>query len=468
MDNIENKTEQSKFPHTLVLLFVVLVVIGVLTWIIPAGEFDRVMRDGRTIVVPGSFQYVERSPQNPFDCLLAIPEAFKQVQDIVFFILVSGGAFALINETGTLIVSINKLTQMVKGKELLIIPLVIFVISLAGTTIGLNEETIVLLPLGIMMARMLGFDAIVGMAIIQLGAAVGFNAGIMNPFTVGLSQQIAELPLFSGLWLRVIIFIVFWAVTSLMVISYAKKVRADKKNSIIYHLELEAEKNNTDEFEDSEFTRAHLLILAVFILGFALIGYGVFNLGWFIQEIGAVFLAMGILSAIIGRIKPNKIGELYVEGSKEMIFACLVIVLARAVLVIMQQGLILDSIIHSITVAIGFLPKSLSVVGMYIAQIIINFLIPSGSGQAAATMPIMVPLADTIGITRQTSVLAYQFGAGLMDSILPTSGVLMAQLSISKISYNEWGKFMKPIMTAWILMGLAFLLLATFINYGPF
>ncbi|WP_028273460.1 YfcC family protein [Atopococcus tabaci] len=472
MENVLSKFPRKfSMPHTYVLLFGIMALMALLTWVVPAGEFERVMIDGRTVVVPGSYQIIESNPQGWFDLLKALPNGFAEVQNIAFFLFLTGGSFALINETGMIEGVIGKIVRLLQGKEAIVIPVVMLMLAIGGATIGLAEETIVFVALGVALARALGYDAMVGTAMIALGAAIGFYAGFMNPFSVGVAQEIAELPLFSGVGLRLVLFFSLWIVTSWYIIRYAKKVKRNPENSLVYELEKEERANGAHEDiteKTADFTKRHALISAVFVGGFILIAFGVFQYGWFITEIGAVFFAMGLLSALISGMNPNQIAESFVKGAQEMVFAALIVGLARGILVVMENGLILDTLVYALTNLIGQLPDALAVIGMYLTQIVINFFIPSGSGQAAATMPVMIPLADSLGITRQTAVLAYQMGDGFLDSIIPTSGVLMAQLSLAKISYGKWAKFLMPLIIIWLLIGMAFLLFANWMNYGPF
>lgn len=454
-------------PHTYVMLFSFMLIMAVLTYILPSGQFQRIDIGGRTAVVPGSYAVVASNQQNLFDLLKAIPAGFAQASDISFFLFITGGSFAIINETGTIAAAIGKLVKGLADKEAIVIPLMMLVMGIAGATIGLAEETIVLIAIGITLSRALGFDALVGVAMINLGAAIGFYSGFMNPFSVGVAQGIAELPTFSGIGLRLVLFLVLWVVTSGYVVRYAKKVKADPTKSMVYEVE-QAHANNGVQEDLGVFDFRHALVLLIFIAGFGTIGFGVFQYGWFIPEIAAVFLGMGLLSGLVGGMTANQVAETFVAGAKDMVFAAIVVGLARGILVIMEDGLILDTIIYFFSSQISKLPSVLSVTGMYITQILINFIIPSGSGQAAATMPLMVPLADTLGITRQTSVLAFQLGDGFLDSIMPTSGILMAQLAIAHISYSKWAKFLMPLMLIWLTIGLVFLLFAHVTAYGPF
>ncbi|MFL2099884.1 YfcC family protein [Desemzia sp. FAM 23989] len=464
------KQKRSRIPHTFVTLIAFTIVMAILTNVLPAGQFERTEVNGRTVVIPNSYTVVDSNPQGLFDVLKSIPTGMTETADIIFFLFIVGGAFQLITDSGMISSGISLLVKKLQGKEKWVIPILILVFGILGSTMGLSEETIVFIPIGVALALALGYDALVGLGMISLGAAIGFFAGFMNPFSVGVAQEIAELPLFSGVGFRLIILAILWIVTSAYLMRYAEKVKKNPENSLLYNRKKGTHvTEGTINFDDlPPFTKRHLATLLVFVGGFAIIGYGVFQYGWFIVEIGSVFLGMGILTGFISRMRPSEIAESFVVGAKEMVFAGLVVGVARSILVVMENGLIIDTLINGLSNVISSLPDSLAVVGMYLTQIVVNFFIPSGSGQAAATMPVMIPLADTLGITRQTAVLAFQFGDGFMDSIIPTSGVLMAQLSIAKVSYDTWLKFIGKLMGIWLTIGLIFLLIANAIQYGPF
>lgn len=458
-------------PHPYVLLFGLVVVMAILSWIVPAGQFEKVMVGDREVIDPSSFKYVASNPQHLFDVLLAIPEGFKRSQHISFFLFVTGGAFALINKSGAIEKALENLVYKLKGKENIVIPIVLFVVGLGGSTIGLSEETIVFITLSVSLARAMGYDALVGVGMIALGAGLGFTSGFMNPFSVGVAQSIAELPTFSGIELRLVLFVFVWLSTAIYLMRYARLIKKDFTKSMMYDEEMAARKvdtSNEDIEKDVKLSVRQKLILLVFFLSFVVIVYGVIVPKWFISEIGAVFLGMGILCAFIDGQKPGDIADTFIEGAGEMLYAALVVGLAQSVVVIMENGIILDTMIHALTQSISSLPSYLSAIGIYIVQIIINFFLNSGSGQAAVTMPIMVPLADTLGVTRQTAVLAFQLGNGFLDSIMPMSGVLMAQLAIAKIPYKKWFEFSLPLMVIWLIIGLIFVLYAQFTGYGPF
>lgn len=467
-----NKPEKKRFkvPHTYVILMTIVIIAAIMTYMVPAGQYDRVKDEatGRTLVDPASFHTVEQNPIKFFDLFKAIPTGMEKAASIIFFILIVGGAFQIITATGTIEAGVGRAAKALKGKEKLMIPMFLVLFSVGGATFGMAEETIVFVPIGVALARALGFDAITGCAMVTLGAACGFNAGILNPFTIGVAQGIAQLPLFSGIGLRLICLAVFLIMTAWYIIRYSEKVRKTPESSIVADLEKEEAnlKIDLDNLPSLQFK--HKLVLLVLLVGFSFIVYGVFKSGWYITEIASAFLAMGIFAGLFGGLKPDKVASEFVVGAKSIVFGALVVGIARAILVTMESGVIIDTIINGLAVAVQSLPKSVSVIGMYIVQLIISIIIPSGSGLAATTMPIMTPLADIVGITRQTAVLAYQFADGFTNSIIPTSAATMGYLSIAKIPYEKWVKFLAPLMAAWIITGAIFLIIANVINYGPF
>lgn len=462
--------KKSRVPHTYVVLFLVVIVVALASYIIPAGQFDRVKDEhtGRNVVDPQSFRQVDSNPTTFFRLFTSVPKGMKEAQAIIFFIFIVGGSFQIITATGAIDAGIGRIIKKIQGQEKIIIPVFLALFSLGGATFGMAEEAIVFVPIGIALARALGFDAIVGMAMVTLGAACGFTSGAMNPFTVGVAQGIAELPLFSGLVFRIVLLIIMLAVTSLFLLRYAHKVQQDPTQSVVYELEL-AEKDKAINLDHlPEFKTQHLLVLLTVAVGLIAIIIGVFKAGWYITEIAATFLIMGIIGGFLGKFGPSKIAEKFVEGARGITFGALVVGIARTILVVMEDAFIIDSIINGLAGMIQTLPGAISALGMYVVQVVINFFVPSGSGQAAATMPIMAPLSDVIGLNRQVAVLAYQLGDGFTNSIIPTSGVLMASLSIANINYDQWTRFLWPLMSLWLGIGAVAMLIATAINYGPF
>jgi len=466
---MEAKKKKGKVPHTYVILFAMIIVMALLTYVIPAGQYQKVeLPTGRMVVDPNSFASVESNPAKFFDVLKAFPKGLAAAQSIVFFIFIVGGSFNVVNQTGAIEAGISKIALSLKGKEKLMIPIIVFIFSIGGATIGMAEEAIVFVPIGIALSRALGYDAVTGMAIVSLGAAAGFTAGFMNPFTVGVAQGIAELPMFSGIGMRIAIWICTLLLVIIYIFRYANKVKADPLNSIVYELEMQEKDQAIDLSNVKEMTKKDTLVLLIFAFGMGILIFGVFKFGWYITEIAAIFLAIGIFSGIASGMPIDDVAKHFITGAKDMTMGALVVGLARGILVIMEGSLIIDTIVFGLASAISTLPKSISAVGMLLVQSFLNLIIPSGSGLAATTMPIMAPLSDVIGVTRQTAVLAYQFGDGITNSIVPTSGVLLANLSIAKIKYEEWVKFVAPLMILWTLLGCIFMIIAVATNYGPF
>lgn len=466
---MEEKKKKGKVPHTYVILFAMIIIIAILTYVIPAGQYQKVESStGRMIVDPASYQQIESAPAKLFDVLKAFPKGLAAAQSIVFFIFIVGGSFNVINQTGAIEAGISKVALSLKGKEKLLIPIIVLIFSLGGATIGMAEEAIVFVPIGIALSRALGYDAIVGMSIVALGAAAGFTAGFMNPFTVGVAQSIAELPMFSGIALRLVVWVCTLVLVIVYISRYANKVKADPTKSLVYELELEEKDHAIDLNNVKQMTSRHTGVLLVFLIGMGILIFGVFKFGWYITEIAAIFLAIGIVGGLVGGMNLDDIAKDFITGAKDMTTGALVVGLARGILVIMEGSMIIDTIVFGMASVVSSLPKSVSAVGMLLVQSFLNFFIPSGSGQAATTMPIMAPLSEVIGLTRQTAVLAYQFGDGISNSIIPTSGVLLANLSVAKIKYEVWVKYVAPLMGLWTLMAAAFMVISVLINYGPF
>lgn len=465
----KEKKKMFKVPHTYVILFSLIIIMAILTYIIPAGQYERIKGDdGKTVLDPNSYAVVESNPTPLFDIFKAVPKGLGAAQSIVFFIFIVGGSFNIITQTGAIEAGITKVALSLKGKEKMLIPLIVIIFSIGGGTIGMAEEAIVFVPIGIALARALGYDAIVGLAMVSLGAAAGFTSGFMNPFTVGVAQGIAELPLFSGIVLRLVIWFCSVALVTMYIFKYGSKVKMDPTKSIVYELELEEKGSALDLENIKEMTKRHVWVLLYFLAGICLLIFGVFKYGWYMTEISALFLAIGIGGGLIGGMDLDEVAKQFIAGAKDLTTGALVVGIARGMLVIMESGLILDTIVHGLASAITTLPRTISAVAMFVVQSVINFFIPSGSGQAATTMPIMTPLSDVVGLTRQTAVLAYHFGDGISNSIIPTSAVLLANLSVAKIKYEQWVSFVWRLMVLWSLMAAVFMVIATLINYGPF
>jgi uncharacterized ion transporter superfamily protein YfcC len=320
-------------------------------------------------------------------------------------------------------------------------------------------------PIGIMLAVALGYDAMVGTAMVTLGAAAGFIGGMFNPFTVGIAHGIAELPIFSGWGFRLIVYVFVLLAGILFVMSYAKKVKKDPKRSIVYEESQTGQLNFTnDALELTELRKRHIVIVFLFVLTIAINVYGIFVHGWFLTELAANFFIVGIIIGFVGGLKLNAVFDAFIDGMKIVVYGAIIVGFARAILVVLESGLIIDTIIYSMSAMLDNVPTALTAVGMLGVQVIINFFIPSGSGQAMTTMPIMIPLSDLQGIPRQVAVLAYQYGDAITNSIIPTSASLMGVLAIAGIPYIKWVKFVWKLVLIWLLIAAIALVVATLIN----
>lgn len=469
MKVVEEKKKRFKIPHTYVLLFSILVVVAILTYIVPAGQFERAEdpETGRVMVVADSYHTIERTPVTPFGLFKAIPKGMNKGGYIIFFVLLIGGTFGVLQGTGAITAGIGALVNKLKGHEKLVIPVSMLIFSLGGAVFGLAEETLMFIPIFIALSLGLGFDTITGIAICILGAGAGFSGAFMNPFTIGVAQGIAGLPPFSGFGFRVVVYVVVTIATIIFVYRYAAKIQKNPKLSPTYELD----KKNKEKFHLGEtiaFTTRHKLVLLSLVATIGAIAYGVMELGFYITELSALFVILAIVAGIIGGMKADTIASEFINGSKDMIYGALVIGLATSITVVLTEGSIIDTLIFHMAEGLKGLPPALSGVGMFVSQSLINVFIPSGSGQAAVTMPIMAPIADLIGITRQTAVLAYQFGDGFSNNIIPTGGVLMAGLAIGGVSWDKWAKWILPMFLIWSVIGAIFVTIATFVNFGPF
>jgi uncharacterized ion transporter superfamily protein YfcC len=329
--------------------------------------------------------------------------------------------------------------------------------SLAGATFGMSEEILVFILITLPLSKVLGYDAIVGAAIPIVGTGVGFAGAFTNPFTIGIAQGIAQIRVFSGIEYRLVVWLILTIIACVLISRYARKIEKDPKKSLLYGLEIDT----TQVFNQADIPKLNnrrKLILLALLLALVILIYGVNVYEWYINEIAGLFIALGIVAAIIYKMPISKAIHAFVEGAKEMMTAALVIGLAKGLLVIAQDGKIIDTILNSVAVVSGDTPKFISAQLMFVFQSCLNFFIPSGSGQAALTMPIMAPLSDLLGISRQIAVLAFQFGDGLTNMIVPTSGVTMGALSIAKIPYNKWLKWSFPIVLILAITAMLLLL----------
>ncbi len=455
-----------KVPHTYVILFALIVVAAIGSYIIPAGEFDRAKdpNSGRTVVVPGTFHKVEQNPLSFFDTFISVQKGSIDAADVVFFIFFVYASFYIVLQTGALHSFIGWLLRVLKGKEIIIIPIFMYIFALGGSVFGMYEETFGFIPLFVGLAIAMGYDALVGMSIVSLAVAMGFAAAFMNPFTVGVAQKVAELPLFSGMGFRIIVWFVHVTMAVVYTLLYAIKVKKDPSKSILKGMDMGSLALNHDELVQKKLTGRDKLILLWVAVIVGLLVWGVIVKGWYFDELAGLFIIMGVAAGFMAGWGPSKIAVTFLEGAKDIVFGALVVGLSRGILIVMREAKIIDTVINAMATPLSYLPRWLAAEGMLIVQTLINFFIPSGSGQAATTMPIMAPLSDLLGITRQTAVLAFQFGDGFSNVLWPTTA-LPVICSIAKVPIDKWWKYFVPFF-GWLLVAqVIFMAVAVAINW---
>ena len=461
----EKQKKKWKTPHTFVILVAIIIIAAIATYLIPAGEFTR-FKDaatGKTLVEAGSYHRIASNPLNPLLIPSAIYTGIVKSASTITFMLIIGGAFEVITSTGALTALCKKLSKTFSKHKYAVIPVFLTLFSIFGFTMGMSSEVMIFVPIGITLALFLGLDKVTGTAMIALGAAVGFTAGILNPFNVGVAQDIAELPLFSGMAYRIVILVILLAATSAYIIIYAKKVAANPEKSVIYGIQEDTE--YTFEDVSDSISKSQIAVLVIMAAGFGILIYGLSKKGWYFEEMSGLFIFMGIACGLVSGYGPSRIAKEFGNGAKGIVVGCLIIGIARTVEVILSDAKILDTIVYGIVNIVNVMPGSIKAVGMFICQSLINCVIVSGTGQAAVTMPLMVPVSDLVGISRQTAVLAFQLGDGFSNSVLPMSSSLMGYLAVSEIPYSKWLKFMMPLFLIWTALGCLFMLGALIIGY---
>ncbi|PEL13937.1 YfcC family protein [Bacillus sp. AFS017336] len=458
--------KKERTTNVFALLLIILAVATILTHFLPAGEYARIDRAGHTTVDPNSFKWIKSTPVSFFEMTKAIHLGMVEAANIIFFILIIGGFFGVLNATGTVEVLISTMAKKLASREKLLIPIMMFFFAIGGSLMGMAEETLAYIPLLIPLALALGFDTITGTAIVLVGASSGFTTAIMNPFTVGIAQGIAELPTFSGIGFRLILFVIVYLVSVLFVYRYAMKVL--KNPTIGIYGKYSSEQTNVFLTSKEKLTSRHKLIFMAFLINYIVLAFGVIKYQWYITEIAALFIILTVVIGIIGKLSIDHLVKSFTQGSASLITGALIIGVSRAIVVVLNQGHIVDPMLHEVSEGIKHIPSYLSVIGMYNFQTAIHFILASGSGHAMLTMPIMAPLADLLDITRQTAVLSFSFADGIGNIIFPTAGTLMAGLAIAGIPWTKWAKWIFPLVFLQYLIGLIAVLVAHYIHYGPF
>jgi uncharacterized ion transporter superfamily protein YfcC len=532
--------KNKKIPHTYVIIFYIIVIAAICTWIVPGGEFQRELKtlpDGtsKNVIIPDSFDYVSNAPQT-WQVFSALFDGFVDKAGIIVFILLIGGAFWIMNASKAIdvaIFSFLKFTKKLEDKKFIkavgvnniILTLIMLVFSIFGAIFGMSEETIAFIIIFVPLAISMGYDSIVGVSICFVAAGLGFAGAMLNPFTIGIAQGLSDVPLFSGIEYRFICWIIINFVGIAFVLRYAAKIKKDPKKSPVYEDDKVWRNKSGNGVESIEYhtsisawiiyailfavmiiysfsktetilsignshtvfpiipiltgifgissifalrKSAHFFVLNLLIFTILYLIVGVMGYKWYIMEIATLFFVMGLSSGIAMNYSPNKITKFFMEGVNDIMGAAMVVGLAGGIIIILQNGKIIDTMLFSVSESMNNVGRFGSLSIMYAIQTMINIIIPSGSAKAALTMPIMAPFSDLIGVSRQATIMAFQFGDGFTNMITPTSGVLIGVLGVAKIPYEKWVKWITPFMIILMILGLLLLIPTITINLNGF
>jgi len=456
------RKKKSRFPDSLVLIFAIIILAQLLSYVLPHGEYNRVSvpDSSRLMVEAGTYQTfgaAEKKNLKPWSFLLALPKGLEAAQDIIFLVFLVGGVIALLRKSGAIDAALHGAVQRLGRAPWILIGGTLFIFGLGSFTIGMGEEYVPLIPILVTMSLAMKLDSIVAMGMIWVPYGIGWACAGTNPFGVVIAQGIAGVPITSGLATRWVLLIIFLAVGFQHVYAYARRIQRDPSKSLVADVDYS---QGFDMPQDVRMTWQRLAILILFVSGIVMFVIGAKQHEWYITELNAIFLAIGLLAAVISGMAPNTAARSFIGGAAEMTSAALLIGFARTIEVVLGEGQIIDTIIHAIAGTLEGTGAYGSAIGMLVVQTVCNFFIPSGSGQAYVTMPIMSPLATLTGVPQQVAVLAYQFGDGFTNMVVPTSALVMGTLALGRIPYTRWVRFVAPLLLKLFLLAALVLVLA--------
>ena len=447
---MEKKKKGLHMPHVFVILFFLVLVASISTWVIPPGQFDYEPVDVggtmRELVVPGSFHYLdpsEASPTGILDFFCSFHRGMISGAEIMMMIFIVNAAFGMIIKTGAFDCIMGALLRKFDGKEKILVPLFFLIYALGATMFGMWNDFNGLIPIMVGMGVALGYDSLFGFAIIELGIGLGFASALMNPYTIVIAQSIAGIPVYSNSGIRIAMFVIFSAMGVWWIFRYGKRIKENPSRSLMAGVE------SKFHFEKSELVKLKVgtrekLVLADILVCLGIIMYGFLKSGWGTIELTGVFLMMGIIAALIYGWSPDKIAVEFINGCADIVFGALIVGIAKATLIVLQDGMVIDTIINTMANALTGLPTAVAAQGMLVIQTLINFIIPSGSGQATTIIPIMAPLGDLMGISREMTVLTFQMGDGFSNLLWPTANIAIG-CGISGVPLSKWWKFFLPL-----------------------
>lgn len=446
--------KQFKVPHVYAIIFALMVIFAVLTWIVPSGSYQRQEVNGREVTVAGTYEQSEKTyideetgdevdlRQGVFDVLQAPTRGIQEAIEVVAFILIVGGSFQVITKTGAITSGMGRVVRRFKNKDILIIPIAMVLFALGGTSFGMAEETLPFFAIFMPIMMAMGFDSMTAFMVVFVGARTGYIASTINPFNVLIAQGILGIQGNPQLWLRMIAWVVLTAVAITWVVLYARRVKKNPESSITFEDDIakKVEFAADESALDAEFTGRQKGVLAVFIAGMCLIIWGLVTQGWYMNEISAVFLAMGLFAGVIAGFSQDVIAQEFVAGIADSAFSAIVVGLARGILVIASDGMIIDTILNALATGLGGIPAVLFTTLLYAVENLLAILVPSSSGLAALTAPIFGPLTELMGLNPEAAVWALSMGSATMSLICPTSAILVAGLGVCKIKLGQWWK----------------------------
>lgn len=463
--NLENKAWYKRIPHAVTMLFGIIVLVTILTYILPAGTYERVIVDGRSSVIPDSYKVIPSTPIGLLDMFKAIPLGFKAAVEIIFIVLAGAIMFGFMEKSKAVENSVGTLVKKLgfKNKHLIIV-IMTFIYGLLGVAVG-YENNIAMVPIAAVLSLALGGDLILAAGISVGAMTIGFGLSPINPYTVGTGHKIAQLPMFSGALLRSVLCFSALCVMAYYNVRYFKKITKDPDKSLGKGLDISG-MSLSKPIQDYKVSINNWMIISIFIMGLMVILYGVFNLNWYLNELSAVFLIVALLCGIVSRMDSNTMSETVLKAVALAAPGAFMVGYATSIKVLMEMGNIGDTISYNLALTLKDLPLYASAISMSISQTVINFFIPSGSGQALATLPVMLPLGESLGLTRQITILAFQIGDGLSNLINPTLGGLIAMLSMCRVPIDRWIRFIFPVLIT--LLGISFiaLIIAVATNYS--
>ena len=458
-----------RFPHPLVLLMGFIVLGMLLSHVVPAGEFVRHhdAATGREIVVPGSYHRVPATPVSPLDMLVDVPKGMLDAGAVIFLIFLAGGAFTVVDQTGALRFGVDWLLRKLHGRDYLVIPLIATLFATMGALENMGEEIIPLVPVLLILMRRMGYPALTAVAVSAGAAFVGASFSPINPFQVGIAQKLAQLPLLSAGGYRLVFLALALSLWIFGVLRHANRHRVALVggapgpaqaafDEVAYGGAVsEATAPDPGAAGPAPTSARHGLVLALLLGTFAFFAYGVLKLEWDFDQMSALFLALGIAAGLIGGLGLTGTAEAFVQGFRDLAFSGMVIGFARAIFVVLAQGHIVDTLVQTLAAPLAHLPVTVAALGMVGVQTALHIPVPSGSGQATLTMPLLVPLSDLIGLSRQVTVLAFQYGAGLCELLTPTNGTLVAMLAATGVRLEQWWKFVWPLYLGLLTLGIS-------------